>query len=114
MSTQEAKFKKRTCSCPSLGCSSCREAGSGGRETPVTETTGVNGVLHSASVVSGDLGVVKDEKVYKTRLFYNSRIVPSMVDALLARKRHKCEVLSSNTVKSHVFSKKAQQVNNNS
>ena len=109
-----SKFKKRTGSCPSLGCSSCREAGSGGRETLVTTATCVTGVLCSTSIVSGDLGNIRDEKVYKTRFCYNSRVVPSKVDALLARRRQKCEVLSSNTVRSHVFNKTAQQVCNNS
>ena len=89
-------------------------AGSGGREIPVTEATGVTGVLRSTSVVSGDLGDVTDEKAYKTRFFYNSRVVPSKVNALLTRKHHKCEVLSLNTVRSRVFNKTAQQVCNTS
>ena len=64
--------------------------------------------------MSSDSLDVRDVKVYKARFFYNSRVLPSKVDALLARKRHKCEVSSSNTVRSQVFSKKAKQVCNTS
>ena len=105
MSTQKAKYKKRTCSCPLLGCSSCRKGGSGGRKRPVTEITGVSGASIDAFVESGDLIDVKDRKVYNTRFLYNSRAVPLKVDALLARKRHRCAILGSNTVRSHVFSR---------
>ena len=43
----------------------------------------VTSVAPNTSVVSSDLGNVRDEKFYKTRFFYNSRVVPSNVDALL-------------------------------
>ena len=64
--------------------------------------------------MSGDVGDIRDEKVYKSRFCYNSRVVPSKVDASLARRRQKCEVLCSNTVRSCVFNKTAQQVCNTS
>ena len=71
-------------------------------------------VAPSTGVVSSDLGNVRDQKIYKTRFFYNSRVVPSNVDASLARKRHKYDVLSSNIVRSCVFSKTAQPAGNTS
>ena len=88
MSTQE-KFKKRTGSCPSLGCSSCSTADSNGNKMPVTETVGVTGVFPSDGVVSHVIGNVKDERKYKTRFFYNKLAVPNQVDALLAARRQK-------------------------
>ena len=102
----------RTSSCPSLGCSSCSEIGSGGRKTPVMYTKAVISVAPCASVVSGDSGDVRDEKMYRTRFFYNSKVVPSKVNALLVRKRHKFDMLSSDIVRSRVFNKTAQQTCN--
>ena len=52
---------------------------------------------------------VRDEKMYKTKFFYNKQIVPSQVDALLAARRQKFQVLNPNTVRSRVFSKTVQQ-----
>ena len=86
MSTQKAKFKKRTCSCPSLWCSSCREGGSGGRARPVTEITGITDASDDAIVLPGDVLNVKVKKLCNTRFFYNSKPVSPKVDTLLARK----------------------------
>ena len=58
--------------------------------------------------MSSDVLDVEDEKVYKTRLFYNSKVVPSKVDALLARKSQKCEVLGLNNVRSQDFSRTSE------
>ena len=48
-------------------------------------------------------------KKYKTKIFYNKQVVPSQVDALLAARRQKFQVLNPNTVRSHVFSRMVQQ-----
>ena len=59
--------------------------------------------------MSGDSGDVKDQKLYRTRFFYNSKVVPSKVDALLVRKRHIVDVSCKNHVRSRVFSKTVQE-----
>ena len=74
----------------------------------------VTSVAPSTGVVSSDLGNVREEKAYKTRFFYNSRVVPSNVDALLVRKHHQYDMFSSNIVRPRVFSKTAQQACNTS
>ena len=104
MPSQKAKFKKRACSCPSLGCSSCREAASGGKKVLVTETTGVTGVSRVTGAVSGDLCDVKHKKMYKNRFVYNSNVVPSNVDALLVTRRHNCKVWGLTSVRPCVSS----------
>ena len=47
--------------------------------------------------------------MYKTRFFYNTQVIPAKVDALLAARHQKFQVLNPNTVRSHVFSKSVQQ-----
>ena len=110
MPTQE-KFKKRTGSCPSLGCSSCSLADFNGKEIPVTETVGVTSVCPSDDVVSHVVTNVKDDKQYKTRLFYNKSVVPGQVDALLAARHQKCQVSNTNTIRSRVFGRTVKQTN---
>ena len=102
---RKQNLKKRTCSCPSLRCRSCREGGSGGRKRSVTQITGVTGVADDASVVAGDSLDGKTRKMYNTRFFYNCRVVPLKVDALLARKHHRGEILGLDIVRSRVFSR---------
>ena len=63
---------------------------------PATEITGVTGVFSSASAVSRVVSNVRDEKMYKTRFFYNTQVVPAKVDALLAARHQKfqyCQVM---------------------
>ena len=47
---------------------------------------------------------VENGKVYNTRFFYNSKVVPSMVDALLAKKCQNSIVLSKKSEKSQKMS----------
>ena len=110
MPTQE-KLKKRTSSCPSLGCSSCSLAECNDRQIPVSEIVGVTSVCPSDDVVSHVVTNVKDEKQYKTRFLYNKSVVPSQVDALLAARRHKCQVSNTNTIRSRVFGRTVKQTN---
>ena len=76
---------------------------------PVTESTGVTGVFPSANAVQYVVSNVRDEKMYKTRFFYNTQVVPAKVDAFLAARRLKFQVLNPNTVRLRVFSKTVQQ-----
>ena len=109
MPTQE-KFKKRAGSCPSLGCSSCSIADCNGKEISSTQTVGIAGVFPSDDVGSHVVNNVKDDKKYKTRLFYNKAVVPGQVDALLAARHQKCQLSNTNTIRSRVFSRTVQQI----
>ena len=42
--------------------------------------------------------------MYKSRFVYNSKVVPSNIDALLVRRRHNCKVWGLNVVRPRVFS----------
>ena len=60
-------------------------------------------MLPEVNVVSSVIDNVRDQKVYKTRYFYNAKVFPANVDVLLARRRQKCQVLRSNGVRSRVI-----------
>ena len=105
MSTQKAKFKKTN-----LQLLITRVQQLHGRRVwwqggSVTQITGVPGASNDTVVVSSDCLDVKDRRMYNTRFFYNSRVVPSKVDPLLARKCHRGEILGSNIVRSRIFSR---------
>ena len=96
----KTKLKKRSGSCPSLGCSSCNEVVAGDNQKLITSVTGATSISGGGVVAPA---VTLNVENY-TRLFYSSKVVPTEVEALLARRHQNCTVLS-NSVKSCVFSR---------
>ena len=47
--------------------------------------------------------IVENEKVYKTRFFYSSGIVPTEIEALWARKSQNCTAMAQKPVSSRFF-----------
>ena len=75
-----------------------------GRQKSVTGTTGATSASGGRIVAPGVTLNVENDKLYNNRFFYNLKVVPSETEALLARRCQNCTVLSTNSVRSRVFS----------
>ena len=102
MYIRKTKFKKRSVSCPSLGCSSCSSTVTGNNPKRSVSVVTPTKVLGDDTVAPSVL-TVENEKVYKTRFFYSSGIVPKEIEALLARKSQNCTTMAQKPVTSRFF-----------
>ena len=106
---KECTFKKQssktTRQLPSTRCSRCNEVVAGDNQKLLTSVTGATNTSGGGVVAPVVSLTAENDKVYNTRFFYSSKVVPTEVEALLARRPQNCTVLSKNFVRSRFFSR---------